>query len=120
MPPKAAAESQDFAAVFFCTAKQAFRSWLGLVRALPGHAKTGLPSQAEDFYMLSQETLDEYRRMTPAQRFNLTLRAIRENIPYLDSGTPEQVVRRFELIRRENDLRNENMLKAMARLRDAE
>jgi hypothetical protein len=48
------------------------------------------------------------------------LRAIRENIPYLDSGTPEQVVRRFELIRRENDLRNENMLKAMARLRDAE
>ena len=70
--------------------------------------------------MLSQETLDQYRRMTPGQRFNLTLRAIRENIPYLDSGTPEQVARRFELIRRENDLRNENMLKAMARLRDAE
>ncbi|BBO36506.1 hypothetical protein [Lacipirellula parvula] len=70
--------------------------------------------------MLSEETLNEYRRMTPGQRFNLTLRAIRESIPYLDSGTPDQVERRFQLIRRENDLRNENMLKAMARLQDAE
>lgn len=70
--------------------------------------------------MLSQETLDEYRRMTPAQRFNLTLLAIRDDMPNLDLGTPEQVARRFELIRRENDLRNENMLRAMARLRDAE
>lgn len=70
--------------------------------------------------MLSQETLNEYRLMTPGQRFNLTLRAIRESIPSLGSGTSEQVARRFELIRRENDLRNENMLKAMARLRDAE
>lgn len=70
--------------------------------------------------MLSQETLDEYRRMTPAQRFNLTLQAIRDNLPYLDAGPPELVARRFELIRRENDLRNENMLKAMARLQDAE
>jgi len=79
-----------------------------------------MPSQVEEFPMLSQETLDEYRRMTPAQRFNLTLRAIRNDMPNLDLGTPEQVARRFELIRRENDLRNENMLKAMARLRDAE
>lgn len=70
--------------------------------------------------MLSEETLNEYRRMTPGQRFNLTVRAIRESIPYLDSGTPDHVERRFQLIRRENDLRNENMLKAMARLQDAE
>lgn len=70
--------------------------------------------------MLSEETLNEYRRMTPGQRFNLTVRAIRESIPHLDSGTPDHVERRFQLIRRENDLRNENMLKAMARLQDAE
>ena len=69
--------------------------------------------------MLSQETLDEYRRMTPAQRFNLTLQAIRDNLPHLDAGPPELVARRLELIRRENDLRNENILKAMARLQDA-
>ena len=70
--------------------------------------------------MLSQETLDEYRQMTPGQRFSLTLRAIRESIPALSAGDPEQVARRFELIRRENDLRNQNILSAFARLQDAE
>jgi hypothetical protein len=58
--------------------------------------------------------------MTPGERFSLTLRAIRESIPSLNSGTPEQVARRFKLIRRENDLRNQNILRAMARLQDAE
>ena len=55
--------------------------------------------------MLSDETIEEYRRMTPGQRLKLTLQMIRENIPYLLRGTPEQVDRRFELLRRENDLR---------------
>ncbi|QDT76301.1 hypothetical protein [Lacipirellula limnantheis] len=70
--------------------------------------------------MLSTETLDEHRRMTPGERFSLTLRAIRENIPPLGAGPPELVSRRSELMRRENDLRNENMLRAFARTQDAE
>ena len=31
--------------------------------------------------MLSRETLEEYRRMTNAQRLRLTLQMIRENTP---------------------------------------
>jgi len=40
-----------------------------------------------------------------------------ENLPYLVQGRPEVVERRFELLRRENDLRNHNMRVAMARTR---
>lgn len=65
--------------------------------------------------MLSQEQLEIYRRMTPGERLQLTLRMIDENIPYLLQGSPEVVARRFELIHRENDLRNKNMLEAIAR-----
>jgi hypothetical protein len=67
--------------------------------------------------MLSRETLEEYRRMTPGQRLSLTLRMIKENSPYLLKGAPEVVVRRFELLERENDARNLNMLTALARTR---
>jgi hypothetical protein len=65
--------------------------------------------------MLSPETLETYRRMTPAQRLQLTLQMIRENRPYLLRGSPEVVARRFELLRLENDERNKNMLTAIAR-----
>lgn len=70
--------------------------------------------------MLSQETLEEYRRMTPGQRLRMTLDMIEASTPYLNKGTPELVARRFELIQRENDLRNENILRALhaARGRD--
>lgn len=64
--------------------------------------------------MLSREALEAYRRMTPGQRLALTLEAMRESIPYLLAGPPEVVDRRFELIRRENDLRNRNMLERLA------
>jgi hypothetical protein len=67
--------------------------------------------------MLSEETLAEYRRMTPGQRLSLTLRMIKENTPYLLKGSPEVVARRFELLQRENDARNQNMLTALARTR---
>lgn len=63
--------------------------------------------------MLSQETLEEYRRMTPGQRLRMTLDMIEASTPYLNKGTPELVARRFELIQRENDLRNENILRAL-------
>jgi hypothetical protein len=65
--------------------------------------------------MLSRETLEEYRRMTPGKRLELALRMTRENTPYLFAGRPEVVERRFELLRRQNDDRNHRMLEAIAR-----
>jgi hypothetical protein len=70
--------------------------------------------------MLSREAIEEYRRMTVGQRLNLTLQAIRDATPYLTQGPPEVIARRFARIRYENDRRNENLLRAFARLREAE
>jgi hypothetical protein len=70
---------------------------------------------AENHFMLSRESLEEYRRMTNAERLRITLEMIRENTPYLLRGTPEQVDRRFELLRRQNDERNRRMLEGIAR-----
>ncbi|GDX96843.1 hypothetical protein LBMAG47_25080 [Planctomycetia bacterium] len=67
--------------------------------------------------MLSKETLDAYRRMTPGERLALTFEMIRENTPYLLAGTPDVVERRFALLQRENDLRNERLLAALRRLK---
>lgn len=67
--------------------------------------------------MISREMLDGYRRMTNAERLKLTLEMNREATAFLLKGTPEQVDRKFELIRRENDERNRNMLIALARTR---
>ena len=65
--------------------------------------------------MLSSETLERYRRMTPGERLALTLKLTEEAEPYLFYGTPEQVRRKFELLRHENDERNRRMLEALAR-----
>lgn len=67
--------------------------------------------------MLSQETLDAYRRMTPGERLAIALEMTQANLPALLEGTPSVVARRFELLRRENDLRNEAMRRAIARTR---
>jgi hypothetical protein len=67
--------------------------------------------------MLSPETIEKYRRMTNSERLKLTLQMIDENIPYLHRGTPEQVRRRFERLRQENDERNRLMLTAIAKTR---
>lgn len=64
--------------------------------------------------MLSPETVERYRRMTPAERFELTLEAIREATPYLLMGPPEIVDRRFERIRQQNELGNRRMLERLA------
>lgn len=66
--------------------------------------------------MLSKETLDEYRRMTPGERLALTFEMIRENTPYLLAGTPSVIDRRFALLQRENDLRNTRLLASLQRL----
>jgi hypothetical protein len=68
--------------------------------------------------MLSQETLESYRRMTPGERLALALRMTEESIPALLEGSPEEVARRFEMLARENDERNRNMLTAIARTKD--
>lgn len=67
--------------------------------------------------MLSRESLEVYRKMTNAERFQLTIRAIEENTPALLAGPPEVVARRFELLRKRNDERNRALLEGLARTR---
>jgi hypothetical protein len=67
--------------------------------------------------MLSRETLEEYRRMSLGEKITLTLQMIRESTLFLLEGPTNIVQRRFELLRRENDLRNQRMLQAIARTR---
>lgn len=50
------------------------------------------------------------------RRLRLTFAAIREQTPYLFAGTDELVTRRFQLLDRENTLRNSRILAAMKRL----
>jgi hypothetical protein len=69
--------------------------------------------------MLHPETLESYRRMTPSERLQLTFEMIRANTPYLFIGTPDQVDRKFELLRRQNMDRNKRILEAFARTKDA-
>lgn len=68
--------------------------------------------------MLSEETLETYRRMTPGERLTLTFKMMRDAAQFLKNGPPEMLDRKFELIRRENDARTENMLRGLARCRD--
>lgn len=68
--------------------------------------------------MLHPDTLEAYRRMTTSERLQLTLKMIRENTPFLLCGTPDQVQRKFELLRRQNDDRNRRMLEGIARTED--
>jgi hypothetical protein len=70
--------------------------------------------------MLSRETLEEYRRMTNSERMKLTLEMIDHEIPYLLRGCPEEVRRRFELLRRQNDDRNRRMREQLAKLKQSE
>jgi hypothetical protein len=69
--------------------------------------------------MLSADTLEAYRRMTLGQRLELTFKLTAEAEPYLLAGTPEQVKRRFKLLRMQNDERNCRMLQGIARTRRA-
>ena len=69
--------------------------------------------------MLSRETLEMYRRMTPGERLKIALEMIRENTPRLFRGTEAEIDRRFEILRLQNDERNRNMLTAIAKTRYA-
>jgi hypothetical protein len=67
--------------------------------------------------MLSPETLERYRQMTPGERLALAFQLTDEATPYLFAGSPEQVKRRFELLRRQNDERTQRILASIARTR---
>ena len=67
--------------------------------------------------MLSKETLERYRRMTTSERAAVVVQSMRENWPAMFEGTVEKVARRFELLRRQNDERNRNMLEGLSRTR---
>ena len=67
--------------------------------------------------MLSPETLEQYRRMTPSERLAQTILSMEGIDRALLAGTAQQVERKFQLLRRENDLRNINMLTAIAKSR---
>lgn len=64
--------------------------------------------------MLSPETLDRYRKMTPGQRLAIAFRLTDDATPYLFAGTPVQVSRRFELLHRQNEVRNRRILAGLA------
>ena len=70
--------------------------------------------------MLHPETLEAYRRMTPSERLKLTFEMIRSNTPYLFHGSTDQVDRKFELMRRQNDDRNRLTLELLTRTKDSE
>ncbi len=65
--------------------------------------------------MLSEETIESYRRMTVGQRADIFLEMMRDAVPALLHGPPDVVDRRFELPRRQNDERNRLMREGMAR-----
>lgn len=68
--------------------------------------------------MLSRESLEQYRRMTIAERSKIVMQMIREGQKALLTGPPDVVDRRCELLRRQNDDRNRRMLEAIARTKE--
>ncbi len=65
--------------------------------------------------MLSKETLEHYRRMTPSERLALTVFLCRNAWKSLEEGSPRIVARRFMRLEQENQLRNESMVAGMKR-----
>jgi hypothetical protein len=63
--------------------------------------------------MMSHEQSELYRRMTTSERLALTLKMIAENEPALLVGPPEVVRRRFELLERQNNERNQRILETL-------
>ncbi len=65
--------------------------------------------------MLSPETLETYRRMTPSQRLRLTLDMLADNERFLLMGDEAQVNRKFALLNQRNDERNQALLDGLKR-----
>ena len=65
--------------------------------------------------MLSPETLESYRKMTPSQRLKLTFELSQSAWSALLEGEPEIVARRFKRLELENDLRNRRICEGLRR-----
>lgn len=65
--------------------------------------------------MLSPETLESYRQMTPSQRLRLTIELCRSAWRALDEGDPEIVERRYRRLAQENELRNQRISEGLRR-----
>lgn len=65
--------------------------------------------------MLSPEAYERYRRMSVEERLRQTILMTEEGLRACFEGSPHVVSKRFELLHRENELRNENMLTAIAK-----
>jgi hypothetical protein len=64
--------------------------------------------------MLSKETLEQYKRMTPSERLHITFQLMRKSWKYMYVGPPEVVRRKQELWELENNLANQRILSALA------
>ena len=67
--------------------------------------------------MLHPETLAAYRRMTPSEKMAITLQMMRENGVRFFSAPSEVIELRLDILRKQNDDRNQRMLQAIARTR---
>ncbi len=65
--------------------------------------------------MLSAETLESYRRMTPSDRLQLTLELSRSAWKALSEGRDAIVARRFLRLEQENDYRNRQISEGLRR-----
>jgi hypothetical protein len=65
--------------------------------------------------MLSPETLELYRRMTPAQRLRLTFELCRSAWSALNEGDPRIVERRYLRLAQENELKNQRICEGLRR-----
>ena len=65
--------------------------------------------------MLSSETLQDYRRMSPGERLAMTLQMTAANTRYLFAGDDAAIDRRFELLRLQNHERNRRICEALVR-----
>lgn len=65
--------------------------------------------------MLSPETLESYRRMSPSQRLRLTMDLSRSAWSALSEGIEQIVARRFLRLEQENDYRNRMICEALRR-----
>ena len=67
--------------------------------------------------MLHPETLAAYRRMTPSEKMSVAIQMMRENAHRFFSAPSDVIDRRLEILRKQNDDRNQRMLEAIARTR---
>ena len=65
--------------------------------------------------MLSPETLESYRRMTPSERLRLTIELSRSAWKALSEGSEAIVARRFLRLEQENDDRNRQIGEGLRR-----